>query len=229
VVQVISLGGSIVAPEKPDSEFIRRLHHLLTAYLDAAEQRKLIVVVGGGAAARNYQGAYRHAADNPDAEFEDRIGIAATKLNAELLAAVFAGYCSPGIISDPTGEITFSRKMLIGSGWKPGFSTDYDAVLLAERFKADTVINLSNIEKVYSGDPKKDPGARPLDHIGWKEFRDIVGEKWKPGSNLPFDPVAARKASEISLKVVFADGRKLDNLREILNDRPFFGTTIGPR
>ncbi len=229
MVQVISLGGSIVAPEKPDSGFIRQLHRVITDYLDADERRKLIVVVGGGGAARNYQAAYRRAVDKAEPETEDRIGIAATKLNAELLAAVFAGYCSPGIVSDPTGEINFNRKMLIGSGWKPGFSTDYDAVLLAERFKADTVINLSNIEKVYTGDPKKDPDARPIDSIVWKEFRNIVGDEWKPGSNLPFDPIAARKASEISLRVIFADGRNLENLGKILNGRSFIGTTIGPR
>jgi uridylate kinase len=115
----------------------------------------------------------------------------------------------------------------VAAGWNPGFSTDFDSVCLAERFGAKTVINLSNIEKVYTDDPKKNPAARPLDAISWADFRSMVGDAWEPGKNCPFDPVASRKASGLGLKVVCANGRDLPNLVSILEGAPFTGTTIG--
>jgi uridylate kinase len=118
-------------------------------------------------------------------------------------------------------------RVLVAAGWKPGFSSDNDAVLLAERFGAGSVINLSNIEQVYTDDPKKNPDARPIDAISWPDFRALVGDEWKPGKNVPFDPVASRRAAELGLKVICAAGRDLENLGKILRGEAFLGTTIG--
>jgi len=119
-------------------------------------------------------------------------------------------------------------RVLVAAGWKPGFSTDYDAVLLAERFDARRILNLSNIAKVYTEDPRSNPAAKPIDAISWTDFRAIVGDEWSPGRNVPFDPVATRKAAELGLSVICAAGRDLDNLRRILEGESFAGTTIGP-
>ena len=100
----------------------------------------------------------------------------------------------------------------MAAGWKPGFSTDNDAVVLAQRFSADTLVNLSNVAKVYSDDPKKNPAAKPMDRLSWKEMLGIVGGEWTPGKNTPFDPTAARAAAQSRIKVIFAEGRDLVNL-----------------
>jgi uridylate kinase len=55
-----------------------------------------------------------------------------------------------------------------------------------------------------------------------------VGDQWVPGKNLPFDPVAARRGSEIGLKVISAGGRDIENLIAILEGREFKGSVIGP-
>jgi uridylate kinase len=89
------------------------------------------------------------------------------------------------------------------------------------------VINLSNIQQVYTADPQKDPEAKPIDSISWPDFRGLVGDEWKPGKNVPFDPVASRRAAELGLKVICAAGRDLENLGKILRGEPFLGTTIG--
>jgi uridylate kinase len=117
--------------------------------------------------------------------------------------------------------------VLVAAGWKPGFSTDFDAVLLAERFQADAVINVSNIEKVYTADPKTDSNAKPIDSISWADFRALVGDDWIPGKNVPFDPVASRHAAKIGLKVICAAGKNLENLKKILLGEDFIGTIIG--
>ena len=90
------------------------------------------------------------------------------------------------------------------------------------------MLNLSNIAKVYSADPRVDPSAQPIDAISWADFRAIIGEEWTPGKNVPFDPVATRKAAELGLSVICAAGRDLDNLRRILEGESYVGTTIGP-
>lgn len=227
MVTVISLGGSIVAPDAPDAEFIASFVALVSEMLEADEKRRFIFVVGGGGPARAYQAAYRNVVGEPQDDQADWIGIMATRLNAQLMKAAMGAWCTQDVVIDPTQVGPFVGRVLVAAGWKPGFSTDYDAVLLAERFSADKVINLSNIAKVYTDDPKTNPQAKPIDRISWADFRKIVGEEWTPGKNVPFDPIASRHAAKIGLKVVCAAGRDLDNLRRILSDLDFTGTSIG--
>jgi len=184
-------------------------------------------VTGGGAPARVYQKAYREIDAAPDDELLDWIGIAATRLNGSLVRAVFRQVCSDPVVTDPAEPAEFRGRVLVAAGWKPGFSSDFDAVLLAERFEARTVLNLSNISRVFTADPKVVPEAKPIDSMTWKEFRSLVGETWVPGKNAPFDPIAAMKAEEIGLTVIIACGRDLENTRAILEGRSFIGTTIG--
>ncbi len=233
-VQVISLGGSVIAPDRVDVAFLRSFRKALLEYLEADGERRVILVCGGGGPAREYQGAYRAVlseggrSDLAEGEALDWLGIAATRLNAELLRFLFLPLCPERVVSDPTALAVFPGRVLVAAGWKPGCSTDYDAVLLAERFQADTVINLSNVARVYSADPKVDPQARPLEHLSWAELQAMVGRTWVPGANVPFDPVATEHAARIGLRVVVAAGRNIENLKKILNGQPFEGSTIGP-
>lgn len=226
--KILSVGGSIVAPDRPDEAFLHHFTGLCRAYVNAVSDRRLVLVVGGGSPARIWQSAYSAVCEeNVDKDTADWIGIMATRLNAQLVKSCLGNVCIDPVVTDPTGEVSFNGKVLVASGWKPGFSTDNDAVLLAEKFKADTVVNLSNIEKVYTDDPRRNPAAEPLDKISWEAFRRMVGNDWEPGKNAPFDPVASRKAEELGLTVICASGRDMDNIRAILEERSFIGTRIG--
>jgi len=228
MVTVISLGGSIVAPSMVDVEFVKKFAFLIRSFIEADSDKHFIFVVGGGGPARHYQGAYREIAANGKFKNDeaDWIGIMATRLNAQLIKAVMSEWCNQEVITNPSEVSPMTGHVLVAAGWKPGFSTDYDAVLLAERFGADMVLNLSNIEKVYTADPKIDPIAKPIDNISWKEFCAMVGDEWVPGKNVPFDPIASRHAEKIGLKVICAGGKDLDNIAKILKGEEFFGTTI---
>jgi uridylate kinase len=226
-VKVISLGGSIIAPDKVDAVFLSDFFRLIQTYLQD-KQRKIILVCGGGGPAREYQSAFRKVRGASSHEDEDWIGIAATRLNGTLLKHIFREYCEHELVIDPTEVRSFSGQVLVAAGWKPGFSTDNDAVILAELCRADTVINLSNIEKVYTDDPRKNPDAKPLDRISWNDFKAITGDTWIPGKNVPFDPIATSRAASLGLKVIIASGRDIRNLKNILNNEPFLGTVIGP-
>ena len=227
--KVLSVGGSIVAPEGPDVEFVKKFVSTVKEYLSAHKDDKLIFVVGGGGPARIYQNAFRQVTDTPadkGTDAADWIGIMATRLNAQFVKASFGDLCKEAVVTDPTAAKNFTGSILLAAGWKPGFSTDNDAVLLAEKFGAKTVVNLSNIEKVYTDDPRKNPDATPIDEISWADFRKIVGDEWTPGKNCPFDPIASKKAQELGLKVICAGGKNLENIKAILEDRDYVGTTI---
>jgi uridylate kinase len=227
-VKIISLGGSLIAPDKPDTGFLSSFGALIRKYLDGDKARKVILICGGGGPARVYQQAFRTVSGAADHDREDWIGIKATHLNAELVRHILGGYCKDRVVTDPTGTVPFTGRVLVAAGWKPGFSTDYDAVVLAQRFEARTVVNLSNVRKVHTADPRKDPSAKPIDAIDWAGFIAIIGDKWEPGKNVPFDPVATRKAAGAGLKVIIAEGKDLDNLSRILEETEFEGTVIGP-
>ena len=220
----------MIAPDKPDVEFLAAFVKMASDWLARDPGRRLILVAGGGAPARVYQNAYKDVcaslAANPDNSAADWIGVMATRLNAQLLKASFGGLCQNDVVTNPTADIDFKGQVLVASGWKPGFSSDNDAVLLAEKFGADTVVNLSNIEKVYTDDPRKNPDAKPLDEISWADFRKMVGDEWVPGKNVPFDPVASKKAAELGLTVICSAGKNIDNTKNILDGAPYVGTTI---
>lgn len=228
MTKVLSVGGSIVVPNEPDTIFLKNFAKTVIEWLSKDDSRKLILVVGGGAPARIYQGAYKDVVgeSNYDNNTADWIGITATRLNAQLLKSIFSSLCTDDVVYDPTTVEKFTGRILVAAGWKPGFSTDTDAVFLAEKFNAKTVVNLSNIEKVYTDDPKKNPDAKPLDSISWADFRKMVGDEWVPGKNCPFDPIASKKASELGLTVICAGGKNIENIRAILDDKDFIGTKI---
>ena len=225
---VLSVGGSIISPDKVDYLFLSSFRDMIISHLSSHEDEKPIFVAGGGAPARIYQEALRKVRPDAEAELQDMLGIKATHLNAMLLKAIFGSFSPDDIVTDPTDPaLRFTGRILVAGGWKPGFSTDTDAVYLARRFGGKTVINLSNIKKVYTADPKKDPNAVPIDRISWKDFRAMVGDEWNPGLNAPFDPIASRLADESNMVVIAADGRNIENTKAILEGRPYEGTTIG--
>jgi uridylate kinase len=229
MVTVISLGGSIIAPDGVDEGFLKNFVSLIRDMVEADDKQRFILVCGGGGPARAWQAACRAVRGEVPDEEADWIGIMATRLNAQLVKAVMGDLCCQDVVTDPTRVEPLVGRVLVASGWKPGFSSDYDAVLLAERFQAPMVINLSNIEQVYTADPRKDPAARPIAAISWEDFRALVGDDWVPGKNVPFDPVASRHAAKIGLTVVCAAGKNLENLKKILRGEEFTGTTIGNR
>ena len=231
MVTVLSVGGSIVAPDKPDFDFLDKFSKAVRGWLSQDSSRKLIMVIGGGAPAREYQNSYRTVCDlckkNINNDEADWIGIMATRLNTQLVKAVFEDLCPNPVVYDPTTVDMFGGQILVAAGWKPGFSTDNDAIVLAERFSGNLVVNLSNIAKVYTDDPKKNPEARPIDSISWEDFIKIVGTEWVPGKNTPFDPIASQRAQKAGIKVICAAGKDIENLENILNGKDFKGTVIG--
>lgn len=225
---VISVGGSLVVPDGGiDTRFLSGFNNFVRGKLAENPNRQFFIVVGGGHIARHYRDAGKAVLGKELSEDDlDWLGIHATRLNAHLLRTIFRDLASPNIIKDYENIRKAEEPVVIAAGWKPGWSTDYDAVLLCEHFGVDTVVNLSNINQVYDKDPRKYPGAKPIKEISWKEFRRLIGGKWIPGMNIPFDPVASKKAEKLGIKVTIMKGGDWKNLEHYLAGKKFIGTII---
>jgi len=220
---VISVGGSLIYPDNLDVDFLKKFKEIILKHI--TKGKRFVLVTGGGKMCRNYQKVAKELGE-PDADDLDWIGIDSTKINAHLLKAIFKKKANKNIITNPNDKINFKEKVLIGAGWKPGNSTDYVAVLLAKRLKVKKLINLTNIDYVYDNDPKKVYDVKPIKKTNWKVFRKLFGNKWDPGLNSPFDPVASKEAEKIGLTVYIINGKNLENLDNVLQEKKFVGTTI---
>ncbi|MFW6450458.1 MAG: UMP kinase [Nanoarchaeota archaeon] len=219
---VFSLGGSLIVPGKIDTDFLKKFRK----FVRRLDGYRVIIVTGGGALCRKYNDAAKTICSPTDYEL-DKMGIAATKINAELVRLLFEEEAYENIVSDPTKEIHTDKRIIVASGYKPGNSSDKVAVMLGIKFNAESVVNMTNIDVVYDSDPKENPGASPLDNVSWEEFLEITGTEWKPGKNVPFDPVASQLAKENNISVVIINGKDLENLENCINGKDFKGTLIG--
>lgn len=222
---IISVGGSLIVPDQIDTAFLSSFKELIET--EIRDGWRFIVIAGGGKTARRYQEAVR-AVGELTSEDIDWIGIHATRLNGHLLRTVFRGIAHPTMVTNPDDILDMPKDtpLIIAAGYRPGSSTDLRAVQIAERRHATKLINLSNIDYVYSADPKTDPSAQPIENISWADFRKMIPAEWDPGLSSPFDPVAARTAEAYGLEVAIMNGTKLEELAKYLRNEPFAGTRI---
>ncbi len=221
---VLSLGGSIIIPPTGfDIEFLKEFRELIIN--ETKKGYRFIIVCGGGQTARSYQTAAKEVG-RLQPEDVDWMGIHATRLNAHFMRTILRDFAHPIVGRDYTKKLDWTEPVLIVSGWKPGCSTDFDAVKFAELYGGSTVINLSNVSHVYDSDPKKNPKAKQLNKVSWKEIRKIVGDKWVPGANVPFDPIASKEGEKLGLKVLFAKGTDLQEVEKAIEGKQIVGTVI---
>jgi len=221
---VISLGGSVAVPDGINTSFLKRFYNVIKKQIGSG--KKFIIIIGGGKTSRNYQKAAKEIS-NPSDKEKDWIGIKATELNSLLLKAVFSREADPIIFNERFKLSKFRRHpVIIGCGWRPGWSTDFVAVQIASDFGMDRIINLGKPAYVYSDDFEKNPSAKPIENISWADYLKLIPSKWEPGFSAPIDPVAARLAKKNKTKAIVASGEDLDNFENILEGKEFKGTFI---
>lgn len=212
-----------------DWKFLKNFRKLIVG--EIAKGSRFVIIIGGGNIAREYQEAACKVT-KLTSDDRDWLGVHATRMNAHLIKTIFRQYAHPRINKNPNtkedlrNHFAKGEGLMVAAGWRPGWSTDYVATILAERLGAKTVINLSNIDYAYDKDPNKHKDAKKIMKINWPNFRKIVGNKWDPGLNAPFDPVASRNAEQLKLKVIIMNGKKLKNLENYFHNKKFKGTII---
>ncbi len=218
---VISLGGSLLYDKQGNfrieyvtsfARLIRKLHN---------RGIKLSIVVGGGFLARKFQKYLLDWANNDDLDW---IGIRATHLNAEIIRTLLSDIAYEKILTD-YDRVPRTNKLLIGGGWLPGCSTDYDSVLLAIKLGWSRVINLTRVDGIFDKDPKEFRDAKLIKRLSWKEVLEIVSD-WKPGMHFPIDKKAAELGAKNNIKYYIVNGNNLNNIEKLITEGKFKGTII---
>ncbi|HID17539.1 TPA: UMP kinase [Candidatus Bathyarchaeota archaeon] len=169
---VIKLGG-FAFPIKLDRKLIKSF---ASKFKEIHERgHRLVVVTGGGGVARLYIEAARRL--GAPESFCDQVGILISRANASLIIASL-GDAAASKVPETLEElhILFSsrRRVVVMGGLHPGQSTNAVAALAAEALKADALINVTDVEGVYTSDPKKYPKAILLKEVTTDELLKIL-------------------------------------------------------
>jgi uridylate kinase len=139
------------------------------------------VVVGGGNIFRGVEVSSRGVSRTTG----DAMGMLATVMNALALeaaieraggrVATLSAVAMPQICESYTRQaaeryLATGRIVIMAGGTgNPFFTTDTTAVLRAAEIGADAVLKATNVDGVYSADPKKDPSATRFDKLSHQE------------------------------------------------------------
>ena len=221
---VITLGGSLLTKEL-SSENFRKYAEVLLKIKEKVE--RLIVVCGGGKTARKYMKIAKGF--NPTLTFLDRIGIVATHLNALALISALGEKAYQKVVrSVEEIENIPKEKIIVCGGNEPGHSTDFDAALFAEAIRADLLIKATNVDGVYSSDPRKDPNAKKFEKLSYEDFEKIIlKNKQEPGKYSLFDLSAIKIVERSKIKLIVINGEDSEEIIRAIEGK-HRGTEIGP-
>jgi len=218
---VLSLGGSVVASPEINLEFISGFASLVKRL--RRKGHRLAVVVGGGKVARDYIGAARRL--GAEESFCDELGILATRMNARLIIAALGGEEAYQHVPESVEEVKEWEKVVVMGGTVPGHTTDAVAAMLAARLKAELLVNATNVDGIYSADPKKNPDAKKYDRIAVEELLKLVGSEHKAGISTVLDPKAVRIIKENRIRTLVVKG-DLARIEAALLGGEHFGTEV---
>lgn len=213
----IALGGSLLALDR--TEYIAELGERLRTM---SRDVDLYLVVGGGRTARNYIQAGR-SLGAPE-EVLDHLGIAATRLNALLVKATLGDQRPVPLTIE---EAAATPPPVVMGGTVPGHSTDAVAALLARAVGAYRLVIATDVDGIYSADPKQDAQARRYTRISIRELRAMCPHTWRAaGTSSVVDGVACRIIEEEHLPTRVVNGKDLSSLENAIYGREFKGTII---
>ncbi len=204
---VIKVSGEYLAGDQPFGIHQPTIDRIAG---DLIEARKLgveiAVVVGGGNIFRGVEVSSRGVSRTTG----DTMGMLATIMNCLALesalerkgqpARALTAFVMPQICDLFTRSVTHKylaegRIVLLGGGTgNPFFTTDTTAVLRAAEIGAQAVLKATNVDGVYSADPKKDPSAKRFDRLTHSQAIE--------GGYKVMDATAFALARETSLPII---------------------------
>lgn len=107
------------------------------------------------------------------------------------------------------------------------------SALVASLVKADWLFLLTDVDRMYSADPKTVPDARPINSVSHEELAKLQinagssGSQWGTGG-MATKLAAARIATSTGVRTVIAQGKKPQNIVEILQGKDL-GTQFEPQ
>src|SRR4030042_5496478 len=184
-VRVISLGGSLIIPDKINTDFLEKFKEIL---LENSKEYKFIVVCGGGKTARNYINGFPNDPRIKKKQFfQVFLGIASTRLNARFMTYFFNEDANKGIPHNMEEVKKLLRKNSVvfcgALRYVKNETSDGTAAKLA-RFFNTKFINLTDVKGLYTKNPKKFRSAKFIPEISYKDFYKITKKiEYKPGQH----------------------------------------------
>ncbi len=188
------------------------------------------LVIGGGNIFRGVAGATK----GMDRVTGDHMGMLATMINALALqdaleqkhiqTRVMSGIEMPKIAESyirrrAVRHLEKGRVVIFGAGTgNPYFSTDTAAALRANEIAAEVVMKATNVDGVYTADPRTDPTATKYDRVSYQEVLER-GLK-------VMDAAAIALCMENKLPILIFDMNKPGNLLSAVNG-DVIGTLVG--
>jgi len=226
---VVKVGGHLLYEMVQGKLRTMRIREYAEVFRQAAGQElRLIIVVGGGAPARIYIDAARGLGASE--ALCDQIGILITRLNAWLMLVALGEKAYPHIpasLQELLDAVSTDRLVVMG-GLQPGQSTDAVAAIAAELSGARLMVKATDVDGIYTADPKTHPEAEKIEEASYEEILEVLWRgRIEAGRYALLDPVALRilERSRIPLRVI--DGTNPQNLAKALAGQPI-GTLVRP-
>jgi uridylate kinase len=221
---VVKLSGSIFDLD----DCIERIRGYADLFKELVNNNtQAVVVAGGGKEARRYIDAARIF--GADESSLDELGLEVSRLNARLLIYAMGNSAYPYVPRD-LQEVSIaveSNKVVVTGGLHPGQSTNATSALIAERIKASMFINATDVDGIYTADPRINRDAKLIKRISVKELlMMLMNEKFNAGTYELMDIVALKviERSKIPTRVIKAS---VENIRLVI-DGYDIGTQILP-
>ena len=207
---VVRIGGSVVGSPL-NAELIGKYIDLLKELKNNGNE--IVAVIGGGSLARDFISV---ATDLGLKEAQrDWAAIHVSRLFAQLFLLQLGdvGCKTVPVSLDAAEACLLDGKIVIMGGLYPGMTTDSVAALIGERIHADLLIKGSNVDGIYTKDPKKYSDAEKLDKIKFDDLGKIFKmDIHKAGINQVIDPEAIKILQRCRLRTIIVDGYETKNL-----------------
>ena len=207
---VVRIGGSVVA-SPPTAEIIAEYAELLERL--EKQKHKLVVVVGGGSVARDFIELAQDLGLNEAGQ--DEVAISVSRLFAQLFALKLGDLSSdfvPRTVEEAV-KLLGRGKIVIMGGVKPGMTTDTVSAMIAEKIAADLLVKASDVDGVYTKDPKKYDDAEKIDHLSFDDLGALFElDAHRAGINQILDPTAVRVLQKCRIRMIVVNGFKPENV-----------------
>ena len=179
---LLKLSGEALAGGAPfgiDASVVGRIADDIVAARAAGAE--IGIVIGGG---NLFRGAWLESRGT-DRVTGDHMGMMATVMNAlamrealrarGIAASVFSGLPMPTVCDtftqrDATAALARDGVALFAGGLgSPFLTTDTTAAMRASEMRCDAILKATNVDGIYTADPKKDPSATRFDRLTFDE------------------------------------------------------------
>lgn len=193
------------------------------------ENHLLGIVIGGGNIFRGREHPEMNKLTG------DSIGMLGTVINALYLANHLEKVNIPRIVSTPfdfpyllenfsdtelISHYENKEVVIFGGGvGMSGYSTDSGCVLAAHKLQSDLIIKLTNVDGIYTDDPKVNKDAQKLDNL---TFQEVIANGYQV-----MDEYAFQECAKTDTKIIVMNLDDYKKINDVINGKVNLGTRVG--